>query len=151
MAAIWILAVWKICFAVKELAMSAIEGRVPMVLVADDDPLVRHYITALLRQLGCAGVAVENGQQALECLSQRAFALVLLDVSMPVLDGVAALARIRARKADVGARRQPIAMVTAHAEPGDVARLRAAGADGHIAKPIEAAQFCAEVRRCLAL
>ena len=123
----------------------------PSVLVADDDVLIQRWIVALLRQLGCSGMVVGDGQQALSCLRERSFALVLLDVSMPVLDGLATLAQLRRREAQDGrGARQTVVMVTAHAEPGDVARLHAAGADGYVAKPLIPTLFNREIRRCLA-
>ena len=121
------------------------------VLVADDDYFVQRCSVALLRQLGHDGVVVGDGQQAIDCLATRPFALMLLDVSMPVLDGLATLAAVRRGEAmRRDGRRQRIVMVTAHAEPGDIARLRAAGADGYIAKPIDPQRFRDEVQRVLA-
>jgi CheY-like chemotaxis protein len=78
--------------------------------------------------------------------------LLLLDVSMPVLDGLATLARLRGLERRAAAvRRHRIIMVTAYAEPGDYDRLHAAGADGCIAKPIDPAAFLREIARVLAL
>jgi CheY-like chemotaxis protein len=111
---------------------------------------VRLTAATLLRQLGCGGVLVENGQRALACLRERDFALVLLDVSMPVLDGVATLARVRDGAAGSAAG-VPIIMVTAYADACERQRLHAAGASGFIAKPIDPHAFHAEVARCLAL
>jgi CheY-like chemotaxis protein len=122
----------------------------PKVLVADDDFLVQRCAIALLRQLGCRGVVVENGQQALACLHAQDFDLVLLDVSMPVLDGLAALAQLRAREAGTRVH-QRVAMLSAHVDADSAVRLHAAGADGTIPKPIDPDRFCGEVRRLLDL
>lgn len=57
------------------------------VLVADDNPINRKVLSGVLRALGHTGVVVEDGQQALRCLDELRFDLVMLDVSMPVMDG----------------------------------------------------------------
>ena len=119
------------------------------VLVADDSLLVQRAIATLLGKMGHSGVLVGDGQAALDCLAQRQFDLVLLDVSMPRLDGLQALAAIRAR--DGAQRRQRVIMVTGHAEPGDMARLLQAGADGYVAKPVQAQPFISELTRVLRL
>lgn len=118
------------------------------VLVVDDDQLIRHVVAALLRKMGHTGVLVNDGQSALDCLASRRFDLVLMDVSMPVLDGMATLACLR--RLDSAHRRQRVVMMTAHTETGDGARLHAAGADGYIAKPIDPLQFASEIARVLA-
>ena len=124
----------------------------PTVLVVDDDPLMRIYVMALLRQIGCRGVVVDDGAKALKALATRRFDLVLMDVCMPVLDGLATLAWVR--RQDLrhhDGRRQRVVMVTGHAVEGDLARLQAAGADGCIGKPIVLSDFRTEIQRCLAL
>ncbi len=121
------------------------------VLVVDDDVLVQHLAVAILRGLGHSGIVVGNGQAAIDCLATHKFDLVLMDVTMPVLDGLATLARLRQAEAEQsGASYQRIVMMTAHDAPGDVERLRQAGADGHITKPLERQQFAREVARVLA-
>jgi CheY-like chemotaxis protein len=120
------------------------------VLVADDDILPQRVITLLLQRLGHAGVVVSDGAKALDCLAQRSFDVVLLDVMMPTLDGIATLAAIRrSETAQPQLTRQRVIMVTGHAEPSDRARLLNAGADGHITKPINAALFEAELIRVM--
>jgi len=122
------------------------------VLVADDDAFMQRIAAGLLHRAGHACDTVGDGSEAMHYLALNEVDLLLLDVSMPVLDGLATLARLRGLERHAAAvRRHRIIMVTAHAEPGDFDRLRAAGADGCIAKPIDPTAFLREVARVLAL
>ena len=103
----------------------------------------------LLTTLGHTGVVVGDGEKALKCLAKLQFDAVLMDVMMPLMDGLEALAAIRAQEQQTG-RHLPVIMATAHSEPGDKARFRQAGADGYVAKPIEIEQLKAELKRVLA-
>lgn len=102
------------------------------VLAAEDNAGNRHVLEALLEPLAVSLVLVENGAEALEALEAGAFDLVLMDANMPVLDGLGALRAIRASGSAT-----PVWMLTANVFDEDVARYRAAGADGVIRKPIE--------------
>lgn len=120
------------------------------VLVADDDLFAQRLTVTLLRQLGHSGVVVADGARALAVLQERSFDLVLLDVSMPVKDGVATLAAIRAAEhQQPSARSQCVIMMTAYADADAEQRLQAAGADGVIFKPFNPGQFCRELQRVL--
>jgi signal transduction histidine kinase/ActR/RegA family two-component response regulator len=107
------------------------------VLAAEDNPANRRVLAALLAASPVELVFAEDGAQALDAWRAEAFDLVLMDVNMPVLDGLAALARIREQEA-AGARvRTPVWMLTANVFDDDVARYRADGADGVLRKPID--------------
>lgn len=122
------------------------------VLVADDDPFVQRIIVGLLQHAGHGCAVVNDGRAAMTYLALNDIDLVLLDVSMPVMDGLATLARLRGVERSAPAvKRHRIIMVTAYSEPGDVTRLIAAGADGCIAKPIDPSGFAREFQRVLAL
>jgi len=82
-------------------------------------------------------VVVDNGQDALDALSESQFDLALMDVQMPVMGGFEAVTRIRAREAGTKRHTHIIAM-TAHAMKGDRERCLKAGMDGYLAKPIQA-------------
>jgi CheY-like chemotaxis protein len=118
------------------------------ILVADDNPINLRAATRILRDMGHSGVLVADGEKALKALDAQPFDLVLMDVTMPNMDGMQALAEIRAREAR-GARRVPVVMVTAHDLPSDRAMFLAAGADGHVGKPLEAGKLLDELRRIL--
>lgn len=118
------------------------------VLVAEDNPVNQRVATEMLRSLGHTGVIVGDGEKALRALNQLTFDVVLMDVTMPNLDGMSALATLQERKRQ-GIRIPPIIMVTAHDLPGDREHFIAAGADGYIAKPMAIAALTVELRRVL--
>ena len=107
------------------------------VLAAEDNPANRRVLAALLTTSPIALVFAEDGAQALDAWRAEPFDLVLMDVNMPVLDGVAALAQIRELEASTARARTPVWMLTANVFDDDVARYRADGADGVLRKPID--------------
>lgn len=102
-------------------------------LVADDNATNRLILRAMLRGMGVDVTMVENGAEVVTAWQAAPFDLLLLDISMPVMDGVAALREIRAAQGD--APRVPAIAVTANAMKHQVEAYRAAGFDGHVAKP----------------
>lgn len=118
------------------------------ILVVEDNSINQRLAVAALKQLGHTGVVVADGEKALMAIDKLAFDLVLMDVMMPVMDGMAALAAIREREKS-GKKRLPVLMATSHDLPGDRARLIAAGADGYVAKPIDVALLKLEIERVL--
>jgi len=125
---------------------SARRGRALKVLVADDNIVNQRVATGILTMLGHTGVVVNDGEKALRCLQALQFDVVLMDVMMPVMDGLQAVASIRERERATG-RHQTIIMATSHTEPGDDVRFMQAGADGYLAKPISAEALRAELSR----
>ncbi|MFN3956371.1 MAG: response regulator [Tepidimonas ignava] len=115
------------------------------VLVADDNPLNLRLAARLLRDMGHSGVLVTDGHKALEALQAQRFDVVLMDVTMPGMDGTEALALLRQREA--GLRYTPVIMVTAYDMPEDRRRLLEAGADGYVAKPLDGQRLAAELAR----
>jgi signal transduction histidine kinase len=109
------------------------------VLAAEDNPANRRVLAALLAASPVELVFAENGALAVDAWRAEAFDLVLMDVNMPVMDGVAAVARIRQLEASAAPPRPrtPIWMLTANVFDDDVARYRADGADGVLRKPID--------------
>ncbi len=116
-------------------------GRAVRVLVADDHPTNRRVIELILAQIQADIQAVENGAEALEAFRTQDFDLVLMDMQMPVMDGLTATREIRLHESLMGGPRVPIVMLTANAMPEHVAAGRAAGADHHLAKPFDAAEL----------
>jgi PAS domain S-box-containing protein len=108
------------------------------VLLAEDNPVNVKLASKLLEKRGHHVVVANNGQEAVDLLgADGPFDVVLMDVQMPVMDGFAATAAIRAAEASDGAR-QRIIGVTAHAMEGDRQRCLDAGMDGYLSKPFVA-------------
>ena len=122
------------------------------VLVAEDNAINRTVITAMLERIGLVPVLAEDGQQAAHALQQLQErgtppALVLMDMQMPVLDGLAATERIRAWETAHHHPRVPIIALTANAYAEDRQRCLSAGMDDFLAKPVNFAQLQALVER----
>ena len=105
------------------------------VLVADDNQANRFVASNLLEMFGCTCEVVEDGAQAVEAAAQRPFDLILMDIKMPVMDGVAATRAIRRLPGAAG--RTPILALTANADERDAAEYTAAGMNGVASKPIQ--------------
>ena len=102
--------------------------------------------------LGAAGVnlaCVANGAEALEAWRGGSFDLVLMDMQMPVMDGLTAIGRIRAHEAANGLSRAPVIMLTANALPEHVRAAAEAGADRHLAKPVTAQTLLGAISQAL--
>ena len=106
------------------------------ILLADDHPANRKVVEIMLSATPMELLAVEDGRQAVEAFGAGGFDLVLMDMQMPVMDGLTATAAIRAMEKERGLSRTPVLMLTANAMAEHVEAGRAAGADGHLAKPI---------------
>jgi CheY-like chemotaxis protein len=117
------------------------------VLVADDHPTNRVVIEAILGVLGAEVVCVENGLEAVERFKLETFEVVLMDVQMPVMDGLSAIRAIREYEAATGAPRTPVHVVSTNALPEHRRESVAAGADSHITKPISAPDLLSVVMR----
>jgi CheY-like chemotaxis protein len=115
------------------------------VLLADDHPTNRIVIEMILEVVGAEVVSVADGLQALEQFKRQAFDVVLMDVQMPVMDGLTAIRAIRAFEAERGSRRTPVHVVTTNAMPEHFRQSLAAGADGHITKPVAAPELLSAV------
>jgi two-component system sensor histidine kinase/response regulator len=109
------------------------ETRVDILLV-DDNPSNLLALEAMLEDLGQNLVKATSGHEALKCLLDQDFALILMDIQMPGMDGFQTTAAIRAREEPT--RRIPILATTANASREDRERCLAAGMDGYLAKPI---------------
>lgn len=118
------------------------------VLLVEDHEINRKLAEIMLQRMGYRCAIAADGQQALDRLAQERFDVVLMDVMMPVMDGLTALRQLRAREAD-GKPRTPVLMVTAHAMTGDRERFIAAGADGYVSKPMSQMTLKKEIEATL--
>ncbi|MFI5952655.1 response regulator [Cryptosporangium sp. NPDC051539] len=111
------------------------------VLLAEDNPINQQVAQLIVEKLGHRIDTVGNGQEAVEALARTSYDAVLMDIQMPVLDGLEATRRIRA---EVPADRQPhIIAMTASVLVEDQAACRAAGMDSYLPKPVRAADLAA--------
>ena len=113
------------------------------VLIVDDEPEIGRLLGLILRGAGFEVAAVEGGRAALAHLAASATDLVLLDVTMPELDGFETLRRIRETPATATL---PVLMLTASAGAADRARAESLGANDFIAKPFDPADVVERVR-----
>ena len=113
--------------------------REPRVLLAEDHAINRKVVELLLGQVGVDLVTVENGAEAVDAAAAGAFDLILMDMQMPVMDGLTAIRAIRQHERDRRASLTPIWGLSANALPEHIAASMAAGADGHLTKPISGA------------
>jgi two-component system sensor histidine kinase/response regulator len=114
------------------------------ILVAEDNAVNRHLVTALLGKRGHTIVSAVNGREALAAATAGGFDIVLMDVQMPEMDGLEATAAIRKLEASSG-KHVPIIALTAHAMKGDREICMAAGMDEYLTKPINADRLFALV------
>ncbi|MBS0663851.1 MAG: response regulator [Verrucomicrobia bacterium] len=106
------------------------------VLLVEDDPVNRLLMQKQLSAAGCRWTKAENGREALEALGRQPFDLVLMDLYMPELDGVAAIAQIRAGKAGESVKNIWIAALTADARSDQKERTLEIGANDYLVKPV---------------
>ena len=127
-----------------------VDGEPLRILLADDHPANRKVIEVLLAGVCAELVCVADGREAVEAFQKDGFDLVLMDMQMPVMDGLTATAEIRAFEALRGRARTPILMLTANAMADHVEAGRKAGADGHLAKPVTTVSLFAAISKVLA-
>ncbi|MEE3624698.1 ATP-binding protein [Nitrospirillum sp. BR 11752] len=114
-------------------AASVVGGRI---LLVEDDAVNQHVALLLLRRAGYTVQLAEDGQQALDILAAGTFDLVLMDMQMPVLNGLEATRRLRAMEAGTG-RHVPVIALTAHSLSDRIDDHLAAGMDDHLVKPFD--------------
>ena len=110
------------------------------VLLAEDEPISGALTEKLLQQVGVQVTMVENGKKAVEETEKGGYQVVLMDVQMPVMDGLTATQVIRARERQRGGHQSIIAL-TAHAMQGDREKCLQAGMDDYLPKPINKDQL----------
>lgn len=122
----------------EEKAVYALKGA--KILFAEDEPINRVLTETILRQAGVLVTSVENGQQALQEAQKGGYQVILMDVQMPILDGLEATRKIRAYEKQHGGH-QTIIALTALAMRGDREKCLQAGMDDYLTKPIDKSQL----------
>ena len=113
------------------------------VLIAEDNDVNREILVTMLQTSGCQVVQARDGAEAVRLSATEAHDIVLMDVQMPELDGIAATRLIRARELSMGLPRKPILALTANALTDDKANCLAAGMDDYLTKPFMRRQIVA--------
>ena len=134
--------------AVEPDAEQAVEGAAAHVLIADDNAANRLVVETLCRMFDCTFESVENGAQALQLARSGRFDLVLMDIKMPVMDGLEATRRIRGLGG--AGRTMPIIALTANADPRDAQAYLAGGMNAVVEKPIRPDVLLSAMRTALA-
>ena len=121
-------------------------GDAPLkVLMAEDHPVNQRVVQAILSGGGMEVTTVGDGAQAVEAFSAGAFDLILMDMQMPVMDGLTATRAIRAAEQAEGRPRTPLIMLSANAMAQHLRDAADAGADSHLAKPITPGSLMAAI------
>jgi signal transduction histidine kinase/ActR/RegA family two-component response regulator len=120
------------------------------VLVAEDNPINQRVVQHLLRKRRWSMTVVDDGRQAVAAFERERFDLVLMDVQMPEMDGLEAVALLRSIERRDGRRHTPVIAVTAHAMSGDRDRCLARGMDGYVTKPLRPDALFAHIDDVLA-
>ncbi len=107
------------------------------VLIVEDDSINQLALTRMLRKLGHFPVVADNGRAALEILQRDSFDCVLMDIQMPVMDGLEATRRIRSRQHPDIPADLPVIALTGHAMAGDRERFLAEGMTAYLSKPVD--------------
>ena len=110
------------------------DSRDRTVLIVEDSDDARYFMRLSLEQMGYIIVEAENGARAVEVAQRESPDIILMDLSLPIMDGITATGKIRACE---GLARVPIVAVTAHQETDFRAGAKAAGFDAYVTKPID--------------
>jgi CheY-like chemotaxis protein/HPt (histidine-containing phosphotransfer) domain-containing protein len=120
------------------------------ILLVEDNETIQLVSMGLLKSLGYTADLAVNGQEAVDALKRKAYALVLMDMEMPVLDGYSATRIIRGKNSPVLNPDIPIIAMTAHAMQRDLDRCMEAGMNGYLTKPVKKQDLAAVIERFVA-
>ncbi len=135
---------WRAIAAAQPIHAEIVEGRALKVLVVEDHPINRMILEAWLASAGHSTASAENGKIAVQVASDQVFDMIIMDVNMPVMDGLCATRLIR----ESGANKDtPIAVLSASARTEDHEAGMAAGADAYLNKPIDFAELVMVMNR----
>lgn len=124
------------------------EWRAWRVLLVEDNPVAREAVASRLEAQGCNVVTARDGKEAIDAFEQAAFDVVLMDVQMPNVDGIAAARVMRSREKTTGAR-VPIIALTAHVENSEREQCQAAGMDAYVSKPVRTTSLLGTIHKVL--
>ena len=113
------------------------------ILLVEDNPVNQEIARIYLSEMPAVILLAENGRDALELVRHQQFDLIVMDVQMPVMDGIAATRHIRALEAAAGRPPTPILALTANAMVGDREACLAAGMDDYLSKPFKPGELIA--------
>lgn len=117
-----------------------------VILIVDDDPISLKLAGDMLRANGYPTIEATNGKQALKLAEANQPALILMDIRMPVMDGLEATRRL---KKNATTKDIPIIALTALAMKDEEEKIRQAGCDGYLTKPLDIQQLLKEVAKYL--
>lgn len=118
------------------------------ILLVEDNPINQLVARRMLERAGHRVTTATSGAEALALLERQRFAVVLMDIQMPGMDGLTAVSMWRKRERELGVR-VPVIALTAHAVAGDAERFLAAGMDGYVSKPVSGEALVREIGRVL--
>ncbi|PTN33160.1 response regulator [Desulfonatronum sp. SC1] len=127
----------------------AVEKKTVRVLVAEDVDLNRQYLAFLLNQQGYLHDMVSSGLEAVQAFQRQTYDIILMDIQMPIMDGLEATAKIRALEREQGLPCTPIIALTAYAMPEEQETFLNSGMDGFVPKPIQGDTLQTEILRLL--
>lgn len=116
------------------------------ILIADDDLKNRKLFRVLLQSSGYKTIEAENGEEAVRLAKEQTPHLILMDIQMPVMDGIAAF---KALREDKDSKDIPVIALTSFAMAGDMERLLGLGFDDYISKPIDTEKFLRVIEKHL--
>ncbi len=119
------------------------------ILVAEDNKVNQKVIIAMLGKFQCTPTLAENGQIALDLLTEQNYDLILMDCQMPVMDGYEAVRTLRGQELTDNTRRIPVVALTAHAAAGEREKCLSAGMDDFLSKPIARPELAKMLARWL--
>jgi two-component system cell cycle response regulator DivK len=113
-----------------------------VILIVEDVPINLKLVGDLLKRIGYITIEATDGKQGVELARAKKPDLILMDIQMPVMDGLEAT---RILKADATTKNIPVLALTSYAMEGDKERILEAGCDGYLTKPIDIQEFVKEV------
>ena len=120
------------------------------ILVVEDNQVNLEVAQIMLTEAGHRVVGAKNGQEAVRIVASEDFDAILMDIQMPIMDGIEATRHIRGHERDCGRRRIPIVALTAYASSSDRKLCREAGMDGYVSKPFLSAELLGALEQAIA-